>query len=283
MCVEDCLKTLAVLNLSLILYLGSAGGVKGQDAGQQTPPTPPPSTGTSSSAANGEPDTSETGRRFSGGITLSVLGFTLIPGKSTSVTNTAGTVTTANDTTGSSSRIGYGLIGQVRITNHFSIDVNPLYRRIGYQFTNSVTATTTTVLNGITTSTTGIITTHSDNRAHLIDVPLVLRYYGSPRRPRGPRWFLEAGGAWRVATGIRTSTDVTDTNGINTCCTYTAATPAHHSSVGIVAGAGFQFIDPLGIHVVPEVRYTRWENAIFDNLTTTMRGNQLEATLSLSF
>jgi len=35
--------------------------------------------------------------------------------------------------------------------------------------------------------------------------------------------------------------------------------------------------------VVPEVRYTRWENAIFDNLTTTMRGNQLEATLSLSF
>jgi Outer membrane protein beta-barrel domain len=214
---------------------------------------------------------------------LSVLGFSLVPDKSTSVTNTAGTVTNANDTTGSSSRIGYGLIGQVRITNHFSIDVNPLYRRIGYQFTNTVTSTTTSILNGITTSTTGVITTHEDNRAHLVDIPVVLRYYGSPRRPRGPRWFLEAGGAWRVATGIRTSTDVTNTSDVNTCCTFTPTTPAHRSAIGVVAGAGFQFIDPLGIHVVPEVRYTRWEEAIFDNLTTTMRGNQLEATISLSF
>jgi hypothetical protein len=223
------------------------------------------------------------GRRFSGGITLSVLGFSLVPGKSTSVTNTAGTVTTENQTTGASSRIGYGLIGQVRITNHFSIDINPLYRRLGYQFTNTVTATTTSVLNGITTSTTGVIITHEDNRAHLIDVPVVLRYYGSARRPRGPRWFVEAGAAWRVATGIRTSTDITDVSGVNTCCTFTPTTPDHHSSVGLVAGAGFQFIDPLGIHVVPEVRYTRWEDAIFNNLTTTMHGNQLEATLSLSF
>src|SRR5208337_5096303 len=98
------------------------------------------------------PDPTETGRRITGGLTLSVLGFTLIPARSNSVTNTAGTVTTANQTTGASSRIGYGLIGQVRITNHFSVDVNVLYRRIGYQFTNSVTATTTSVLNGITTS-----------------------------------------------------------------------------------------------------------------------------------
>lgn len=269
------------------MCLCSAGGLKAQDAGQpagqQTQPTPPPSSGTSSSAANGEPDPTETGRRITGGVTLSGLGFTLIPGRSNSFTNTAGTVTTANQTTGSSSRFGYGLIGQVRITNHFSVDLNVLYRRIGYQFTNSVTATTTTVLNGITTSTTGITTTHSDNRAHLVDIPLVLRYYGSPRHPRGPRWFLEAGGAWRVATGIRTSTDVTDTSNVNTCCTYTATTPAHHSAFGLVAGAGFQFIDPLGIHVVPEVRYTRWENAIFDNLTTRMGANQLEVTLSLSF
>ena len=54
-----------------------------------------------------------------------MLGFTLIPDKNTStVDNTAGTVTTTNQTTGASERIGYGLIGQVRITNHFYVDVN---------------------------------------------------------------------------------------------------------------------------------------------------------------
>ena len=258
----------------------------GQDPQPATPapaspaPASPPSTGTSSSAQ--APDNSETGRRFTAGVTLSVLGFSLVPGKTSDTTATDGT-TTDNQTTGASSRIGYGLTAQYRITEHFSVDISAIVRRIGYQFTNTVTGTTTTTLNGITTSSTTITTTHEDTRSRLFDIPLELRYYSSARRPDGPRWFLEGGGAWRVATGLRTSTDVTDTAGVNTCCTNTPTTPAHRSAIGMVGGAGIQLIDPLGIHVVPEVRYTRWISPVFDSLTTNTTQNQLDASLSLTF
>jgi hypothetical protein len=265
----------------------SAGCVLGQDpqtGGQSTAPQVPPASiskgGTSSSAQ--APDNSETGRRFTAGVTLSVLGFSMIPGKTSSTTDAAGT-TTDNQTTGASSRIGYGITAQYRITEHFSVDVAAIYRRIGYQFTSTVTGTTTSILNGITTSTTTTTSTHDDTRSRLFDIPLELRYYSSARRPDGPRWFLEAGGAWRVATGLRTTTDTTDASGVNTCCTTTPTTPAHHSSIGMVGGAGVQLIDPLGIHVVPEVRYTRWVDPIFNNLTTNTNQNQLDASLSLTF
>ncbi len=53
--------------------------------------------------------------------------------------------------------------------------------------------------------------------------------------------------------------------------------PEHRSAIGMVVGAGIQFVDEFGIHVVPEVRYTRWVNPIFDNLTTKTQTNQVEA------
>jgi len=59
--------------------------------------------------------------------------------------------------------------------------------------------------------------------------------------------------------------------------------PQHRSSVGVVAGVGVQFDDEFGIHVVPEVRYTRWINPTFDNLSTNTQRNQVEAAISLTF
>ena len=51
----------------------------------------------------------------------------------------------------------------------------------------------------------------------------------------------------------------------------------------MVAGAGIQLVDEFGIHVVPEVRYTRWVDPIFHNLTTRTNDNQVEADISLTF
>ena len=51
----------------------------------------------------------------------------------------------------------------------------------------------------------------------------------------------------------------------------------------VVGGSGMQFVDEFGIHVVPEVRYTRWEDSNFDNLTTRTERNQVEANISLTF
>ena len=148
---------------------------------------------------------------------------------------------------------------------------------MGYQLTTTVATTTTSVLNGTTFPVTTTTSTHEDTRARLIDMPFLVRYYGTGKRPRSPRWFLEAGGAWRLATDIRTSLDSTDASGIVTCCTFMPTVPQHRSSVGAVAGAGMQFVDEFGIHVVPEVRYTRWLEQTFDNLTTRSQRNQVEA------
>jgi hypothetical protein len=139
------------------------------------------------------------------------------------------------------------------------------------------------VLNGTSYPSTSTTSTHEDTRARLIDVPLLLRYYGTGKRPRSPRWFLEAGGSWRLANDVRTSIDSTDASGNVTCCTTTATVPQHNSAIGMMAGAGIQLVDEFGIHVVPEFRYTRWVNPIFENLTTNTQRNQIEGAISITF
>ena len=211
-----------------------------------------------------------------------MLGLTLINGASSTVNNTS-EISTQYQTTGASERIGYGVTLQGRITTHFYVNLSGLLRHIGYQLTTTVSTTTTSVLNGTSFPVTTTTSTHEDTRARLIDIPLLLRYYGTGKRPGSPRWFLEAGGSWRLANDIRTSIDSTDASGNLTCCTFTPTVPEHRSAIGMVAGAGIQLVDEFGIHVVPEVRYTRWVNQVFNNLTTHTQQNQVEADISLTF
>ncbi len=166
---------------------------------------------------------------------------------------------------------------------HYYIDLSGLLRHIGYQETTTISTTTTAILNGSTYPSTTTTSTHEDTRARLIDIPVLVRYYGTGKRPNSPRWFLEAGGAYRLSNGIRTSTDTTNASDVNTCCTFTAAVPKDRTSEGAVVGAGLQFTDEFGIKVVPEFRYTRWLHPIFENLTTTTRDSQIEADISLTF
>ncbi len=186
-------------------------------------------------------------------------------------------------TSDASSRIGYGLTFQAGVTNHFAIAAGVYLRKIGYQFTDTTNTTTNVVEGGTVVPTVTTTSTHEDTRGHLIDVPAMLRYFGKSRHTPGPRWFLEAGAAWRDTTHFRTSMDSEDASAVVTCCTFPATVVTHKSAVGYVAGAGIQFIDPFGIRVVPEVRYTRWTEEIFRNLSTHTQQNQLEANITLSF
>jgi hypothetical protein len=210
------------------------------------------------------------------------MGLALVPGASSTVNNTS-QISTQYQTTGASERLGYGLTVQARVAGHFYVDLSALVRRIGYQLTTTVSTTTTSTLNGTSFPVTSTTSTHEDTRARLIDVPFLLRYYGTGKRPRSPRWFLEVGGAWRLANDVRTSIDSTDASGNLTCCTTTAAVPKNSSAIGMMAGAGIQLMDEFGIKVVPEFRYTRWVNPIFQNLTTNTERNQIEAAISLTF
>jgi hypothetical protein len=221
-------------------------------------------------------------RRFSAGATLSVLGLSTI-GAGSSTVATSSSVSTDYSTTGASSRIGYGITAQAGLTNHFAVAAGIYLRRIGYQFKTSVNTTTNIVEGGTVVPTTTTTSTHDDTRARLYDIPFVLRYFGKSRHTPGPRWFVEGGGAWRDATNFRTSEDSTDASGVLTCCKSVPTQPAHRNARGFVAGAGFQLIDPFGIRVVPEVRYTRWVNEIFSAFSTHTQKNQVEINFTLSF
>jgi len=139
------------------------------------------------------------------------------------------------------------------------------------------------VVNGVVTTVTTSTVAHESSRANLIDVPAVVRFYSRSRHEPGARWFVEAGAAWRKAESIRTSMDFRDASSVLTCCTTTPIQPAHGSVFGIVAGAGVQVMDAFGIRVVPEVRYTRWMNQIFNSFTTKTQQNEVTAGLSITF
>lgn len=253
------------------------------DTSAQTPPpaqsgsaTPPAQTGTSSSSAESK---AVYVHRFSVGATLTFLGLNSVTGGSNTVTTSAA-LSTAYNTTGASTRLGYGVTAQMVLTNHFAVTLGAFLRRIGYQFTTSVTTTAADNFGGTISSTT---TTHEDTRARVIEIPVLLRYYAKSRHEKGGRWFAEGGAAWREINNSRSSVDTTDINGVLTCCTSIPTLIAHRNSKGIVGGAGLQLIDPLGIRVVPEFRYTHWLDPIFNNQTTHMQSNQVEASLSLTF
>jgi hypothetical protein len=299
---EDCLKILVALGVSVVLGVCCADGQAQQNAPQQSssqpaaqsetpqnPPAqapaaqaPPPSGGTSSSSSSSSAPAAPHERWITGGATLSVLGFSMIPGRTDTI-NTSTELSTEYQTTGASERIGYGLTLQGHVRGHFYIDVSGLLRRMGYQLTTTVSTTTTAVLNGSTYPSTSTASTHEDTRTRLIDIPFLVRYYGTGKRPGSPRWFLEAGGTYRFSNDIRTIINTYDSAGNTSCCTTTPAVPKDHSAFGGTVGAGIQFTDEFGIHVIPEFRYTRWKNPIFENLTTTGNPNQIEADLSITF
>ncbi len=112
---------------------------------------------------------------------------------------------------------------------------------------------------------------------------MTLRYYGKDRHDPGARWFVEAGGALRRVARVRTSITETIDDGDLTCCKTIPATPARRTIRGVVAGFGVQVIDPVGIRVVPQVRFTRWGADTFSSFSTRTQRNQLEAMVSLTF
>jgi len=283
----------------LLLFGASMGLVRGQSSstptgvqsgssqssGSQTPSsqTGGSQSGTSTSTSPSGTDKSRTYvRRFDIGATLSVLPLDMIHGGTSTVTN-SNTVSTDYSSSNASSRFGYGISTQAAITDHIAVAVGVYLRRMGYTLDTTVNTETPVVEGGTVVETISSTSTHEDTRSTIFDVPFTVRYYHKGRHTKGARWFAELGGSWRDVTHIRSSFGATDASGNSTCCTFGATAPEHRSAIGYVAGAGLQFIDPLGIRVIPEVRYTRWRNQIFDLNTVRTAANQLEVCFTLAY
>jgi hypothetical protein len=220
-------------------------------------------------------------RRFSIGATLNVNGLPLIKDNTTTVATTTPPLFGTYTTTGASQRIGYGVTGQVAITAHFAVNVSLYMHRVGYTMNRDEYLG---VLDpNATVDTRTHVVTNEDTRARLYELPLTVRWYSKSRYAPGGRFFAEGGGALAEVTNITSSIDTTVNSGTTSCCNTTPITPARKTTHGFVAGLGAQFIDPFGIRVIPQVRYTRWQGQIFDSYSAVMQANQVEGMLTFSF
>jgi hypothetical protein len=223
-------------------------------------------------------------RRISAGVTLSVLGLSSMGNGSTQASTTTPPMSAAYNTTrakGYSQWIGYGVTAQASITDHIAVSAGAFLRRMGYTL-NSDVYTGVDNPNTVADERTHTVT-NENTHARLIDFPVTVRYYTSSRHSPGPRAFFEGGGVLRRVSSVGSSTDTTINDGTTSCCITVAATPAHKSVKGFVGGFGVQLIDPVGIRVIPEVRYTRWMAEPFQAFSTSTRRNQVELMISLSF
>jgi hypothetical protein len=112
---------------------------------------------------------------------------------------------------------------------------------------------------------------------------LMARYYVKNRFTKGPHFFFDLGGALLKASNVRSSVASINNAGAVACCTSATPHIANRTARGYVGGLGVQLIDPIGIRVVPEVRYTRWATDMFRDKSTLSLRNQIEAVISLTF
>lgn len=216
-------------------------------------------------------------RRFSVGATLGVLGLPALPGNTTN--SISGSIANSWTTTNASQRIGYGLTGQIAITDHIAVAASAIYRKVGFRLDTSTSTITTT--NGVsTTTTTGV---HEDTHANTFQIPVTVRYFFKSRFTKPPNFFAEGGAALMKAGNVRTSLATIDSKGASACCTAGTPDVANRTVRGFVGGLGLLLVDPVGIRVVPEVRYTRWQNDMFSNHSAVSQRNQVEAVISLSW
>lgn len=219
-------------------------------------------------------------RRLSLGATVTVLPMNLIKLGYTQTFSTTPVLQIDRDTSSKALRIGWGATGQLALSEKTALAFGALRRRAEYNVTETTYYGEDKPGTVIDDRKTSMI--QEWTRVAFWDFPFVMRYYSKRRHSPGARWFLQAGGTYRTVDKLRGRLEKTSTAGaVTTDHSYQA--PHKKSIMGITAGFGVHLIDPVGVRVIPEVRYTRWFGTTFDNWPPRSARNQLEVNVSLGF
>lgn len=223
-------------------------------------------------------------RRFSLGVALSVQGLTMMKPNTVNPVTKSPAVDALYKSSELSHRVGYGATAQLVLTERFALTAGFFVRRIGYLLNSDIFSGTDDP-NTLDVDERTYTVKNENTRARLYDIPVLVRYYAKDRHESGPRAFFELGGAVRRLSHISTWTDSSVNGAAFVCCSQTPAGFHSKTSRGAVAGFGVQINDPIGIRVVPEVRYTRWFNEPFHTTLTGLRTrrDQVEGMISLTF
>ena len=216
-------------------------------------------------------------RPFSFGVTLGVLAQSPMQNggfgeQRTNYTQTASTVPGGY-------RIGFGVTGQVRLPKKYAVAASVLQYKSRHD-------SVIDIYEGIDNPNTPL-----DDRTHTTieessivkywDYTFTLRRYTKDHFAPGPRAFFGGGFNFRDIRNIRSARETTV--GADTTADTKPITPPRTMGRGIVGSVGAQFVDDFGVKLVPEFRYTRWLNPVFDVGSQIQRKNQFEAMVSITF
>ena len=156
----------------------------------------------------------------------------------------------------------FGLSGELRLPFGLGIEVDALYRRLGYDATVDVGGNTV-ILN---------------TTANTWEFPLLAKYRFGKHVVRP---FVDAGIAWDSLHGLTQSVRRAVSTGTITPITSNSA---ETTTKGFVMGAGLE-IKALFIHLTPELRYTRWGAKHFFDPSGILNSNQSQSEflLGISF
>ncbi|MEP7352841.1 MAG: outer membrane beta-barrel protein [Acidobacteriota bacterium] len=222
-------------------------------------------------------------RRISLGVSVGLIPLSAF-GKQNIVDRTEAVGTTPrveNDTTvgARGGTVNYGFVVQATITRRTAIAIVPTYRKFGFHaYVRNLVGTdlSSTFLDERVETDS-----NEDIKGHLIEMPVLGRFYSKSHNESGKRWFMEAGPNFRVTSGTSTARSTVLSTGA--VVKDSINLPFRKDAVGGTVGFGGQFIDDFGIRVIPEVRYTYWLNKTYDSYHGRSRTNQLEINLTFSF
>lgn len=220
-------------------------------------------------------------RPFSAGVQLGIYAPTLIPDEQFQEEVDDPPSESDYFTEGMSVRGMLGANFQFTLGDRWALNFSGMAKRLNVQIdTNRTSGVNNPNIPG---DERNFLRTEDTTKAWFLDVPVMLRIYSTDHYDRGTRAFFGFGGSVRRVFGIQTSIESTNKAGDKTCCDTTPAVPNNSTVVGATAGFGVQFIDDFGIRSVPEVRYTRWMNQVFQNNHMHTRQDQLEFIISFGF
>lgn len=219
-------------------------------------------------------------RRISAGASLTVPIFNLMKPGYAEYSRTTPPLIGAVESTSRYHWGGGGVMLQIAILEKLAVNMNAFYRKAEYSYTQT---DVTGVDNPNTPLDDRTLTSIEGwTRLRYLDIPVLARLYNKDRHRRGSRWFFEAGPNTRTVRKILTQRITTDPDG-NLSYDTTLQPPYKRTALGVTAGFGAQFIDPVGLRVIPEVRYTRWLGLNIDVPATHSRRDQIEFVFSLAF
>jgi hypothetical protein len=270
--------------LAVLICLSASLYAQNQPA--QTPQAPPQAAKDAPQPPADAPEEEEAAaeepvyvRRISIGITGGGNPWYLIGGEKVTTSTTTPPLETTVETNPKDHYVFGGGLLNLAVLETWAVNLGLLYRTAEFESTQTLLAgvdNPNTIRDERTTTTIKDAT-----KARLFDFPFLIRRYNIGRHEYGHRWFLEAGPSLRHVSKIRTTRDFNYPDG--TAVQESSPTPHKKNLLGVTAGFGGQFIDPIGVRVIPEIRYTKWFGGTFDTLGLHSRRHQLDIMISFSF